>query len=77
MRSFIILLTSEIIKDMKKHGIIEELQSPGVSSAVMVKKKDGSIRFCVDYWKLNDVTIKDSYPLPRIEDIRHELAGNT
>lgn len=41
------------------------------------KKKDGSLRFCVDYRKLNDVTIKDSFPLPRIEDILDQMSGNS
>ena len=42
----------------------------------MVKKKDGSWRFCVDYRKLNDLTLKDSYPLPHIEDTFDALAGS-
>ncbi|XP_019888240.1 uncharacterized protein LOC109611168 [Ooceraea biroi] len=67
----------KIIEGMKEQGVIEESQSPWVSPAVMVKKKDGTIRFCVDYRKLNDVTVKDSYPLPRIDDILDQLAGNT
>ena len=41
----------------------------------MVTKKDGSIRFCVDYRKLNGVTLRDSYPLPRINDCLDSLCG--
>jgi len=67
----------KIIEDMKQQGVIEESYSPWVSPAVMVKKKDGSIRFCVDYRKLNSVTIKDSFPLPRIDDIFDKLSGNS
>ncbi|XP_029171629.1 short-chain dehydrogenase/reductase family 16C member 6-like, partial [Nylanderia fulva] len=63
----------KILEDMSSRGVIEESNSPWVSPAVMVKKKDGSIRFCVDYRKLNEVTIKDSYPLPRIDDILDQL----
>jgi len=43
---------------------------------VLVKKKDGIIRFCIDFRKLNAVTKKDSYPLSRIDDIFNELSGN-
>ena len=68
---------NEIIEEMKEQGVIEASQSPWISPAVLVKKKDGSIRFCVDYRKLNDVTMKDSFPLPRIDDILDQLAGNT
>jgi len=57
---------NKIIKDMKKQGVIEESKSPWMSPAVLVKKKDGTIRFCINFQKLNAVTKKDSYPLPRL-----------
>ena len=43
---------------------------------VMVKKKDGSMRFCVDFRKMNDATIKDTHPLPRIDDTLESLHGS-
>ena len=49
-------------------GIIEASKSPWASPIVPVTKKDGSTRLCIDYRALNNVTIKDSYPLPRIDD---------
>lgn len=65
----------KIIEDMHKNGAIEPSISPWSSPIVLVKKKDGSTRFCVDYRKLNDVTKKDSYPLPRIDDTLDILSG--
>lgn len=65
-----------ILEEMKEQGVIEESESPWVFLAVLVKKKEGSLRFCIDYRKLNAVTIKDSYPLPRIDDIMDNLEGN-
>jgi len=63
------------LDDMQKAGIIKPVQSAWASNIVIVKKKDGSARFCVDYRGLNDRTIKDSYPLPRTDDCLDALAG--
>ncbi|GBM02203.1 Transposon Ty3-I Gag-Pol polyprotein [Araneus ventricosus] len=61
---------------MVDNGIIEESSGTWASPIVLVKKKDGSTRFCVDYRKLNEITIKDSYPLPRIVDTLDALNGS-
>ena len=53
------------------------LASPWASNVVLVKKKDGSLRFCVDYRQLNSITIKDSYPLPLIDNCLNALAGSS
>ena len=60
---------------MLKAGVIEHSYSPWASPVVLVRKKDGEIRFCVDYRKVNDVTEKDVYPLPRIDDVLDQLNG--
>ncbi|XP_061166358.1 uncharacterized protein LOC133191742 [Saccostrea echinata] len=57
-------------------GVIETSDSPWSSPIVLVKKKDGTIRFCIDYRKLNDVTIKDNYPIPRIDTTLDALSGS-
>ena len=69
-------IAQKAIKEMYEQGIIEPSSSPWTSPIVLVKKKDGTQRFCVDYRKLNEVTKKDSYPLPRIDTTLDALAGS-
>ena len=52
---------------MLEKAVIEPSKSPFSSPMVMVPEKDGSNRMCIDYRKLNDLTVKDAYPLPRID----------
>ena len=63
------------VKRMLEGGVIRQSYSPWSSPAVMVRKRDGSWRFCVDYRKVNETTQKDAYPLPRIDETLEALAG--
>ena len=63
------------IDDMLECDVIEPLVSPWSTGFVLVKKKDGTTRLCVDYQKLNELTVKDAYPLPRIDDSLDHLSG--
>ena len=65
----------ECVAEMLTGGQIEPSDSPWSSPVVLVTKKDGGTRFCVDYRWLNDATVKDAYPLPRIGDTLDMLAG--
>ena len=65
----------EEIAKMLKDKIIKDSDSPWASPIVLVKKKDGTIRFCVDYRGVNNITRKDAYPLPRIEDYLDSFDG--
>lgn len=56
------------VQDLVAPGILKESCSPRASPAVIVMKRDGSVRFCCDYRRLNSVTHKDAYPLPRVEE---------
>ncbi len=56
------------VQDLVSQGILKESRSPWASPAVIVIKKDGGVRFCCDYRRLNQVTFKDAYPLPRVEE---------
>ena len=57
-------------------GVIEASESPWASPIVLVQNKDGGVRFCVDYRKLNRVRKLDEFPLPRIDDTLEQLAGS-
>ena len=63
------------LEEMLKVGAIRKSVSPWASAVVLVRKKDGSLRFCIDLQKLNNRTIKDAYSLPRIEDSLDCLDG--
>jgi hypothetical protein len=68
-------VVKEEIDKMLDRGVIEPCEGPWASPIVLVTKKDGTTRFCVDFRRLNDVTRKDAYPLPRIEDNLDTLQG--
>ena len=63
------------VERMLEQGVIEPSTSPWASPIVLVTKKDGSVRFCVDYRKINSCTRKDAYPLPRVSECLDTLAG--
>ena len=66
---------SRQIDDFLEQGVIEPASSPWASNIVLVRKKDGSYRCCVDYRRLNSVTRKDAYPLPRIDSCLDAMAS--
>ena len=66
----------DLLQGMLSKRVIKPSTSPWASPIVLVQKKDGSTRFCVDYRKVNNVTRKDAYPLPRVDDILDTLAGS-
>ncbi|GKB81891.1 putative reverse transcriptase domain-containing protein [Tanacetum coccineum] len=68
---------SEQLKEMSDKGFIRPSSSPWGALVLFVKKKDGSFRMCIDYRELNKLTVKNRYPLPRIDDLFDQLQGSS
>jgi hypothetical protein len=65
------------LKEMLDKGYIQSSVSPWGAPALFVKNKDGTLKLCIDYRQLNKMTIKNKYPLPRIDDLFEQLMGAT
>jgi transposase InsO family protein len=65
------------VEDLLRLGLIEPSSSPYGAPVLFVQKKDGTLRMCVDYRQLNKLTVRDRYPLPRIDELLDQLAGCT
>jgi len=63
------------VTDMLQRRVIKPSSSPFASPILLVKKKDGTWRLCVDYWHLNAITVKNKHPLPIVDELLDELAG--
>ena len=63
------------MEEMVNKGFVRPSMSPWGAPVLFVKKKDGSMRLCIDYRELNKVTIRNQYPLPRIDDLFDQLQG--
>ncbi|GKB12666.1 hypothetical protein Tco_0846589 [Tanacetum coccineum] len=66
---------SDQLKELSDKGFIRPSSSPWGAPVLFVKKKDGSFRMCIDYRELNKLTVKNRYPLPRIDDLFDQLQG--
>nr|GFC34792.1 putative reverse transcriptase domain-containing protein [Tanacetum cinerariifolium] len=68
---------AEQLKELSDKGFIRPSSSPWGAPVLFVKKKDGSFRMCIDYRELNKLTVKNRYPLPRIDDLFDHLQGSS
>ncbi|GJX62750.1 putative reverse transcriptase domain-containing protein [Tanacetum coccineum] len=68
---------SEQLKELSDKGFIRPNSSPWGAPVLFVKNKDGSFRICIDYQELNKLTVKNRYPLPRIDDLFDQLQGSS
>ncbi|GJU71306.1 hypothetical protein Tco_1262711 [Tanacetum coccineum] len=68
---------SKELQELLDKGFIRPSSSPWGAPVLFVKRKDGSFRMCIDYMELNKLTVKNRYPLPRIDDLFHQLQGSS
>ncbi|GKA41877.1 putative reverse transcriptase domain-containing protein [Tanacetum coccineum] len=79
-RCFIIPSSKELsnqLQELADKGFIQPSTSPWRAPVLFVKKKDGSFRMCINYQELNKLTVKNHYPLPRIDDLLDQLQGSS
>ncbi|GKF95168.1 hypothetical protein Tco_0287903, partial [Tanacetum coccineum] len=67
---------SDQLKELLEKGFIHPISSPWGAPVLFVKKKDGSFHMCIDYRELNKLTVKNRYPLPRIDDLFDQFQGS-
>jgi hypothetical protein len=65
------------LKELLDLGLIRPSVSPWGAPVIFVKKKDGSLRLCIDYWDLNLAIVKNRYPMPRIDELFDQMKGAT